>query len=151
MHLFKKKQQGNRNKQHYREILHSEEHQGPPTVGSVLCPSPALWLNHVIYFGEQDISKRNTTRGWERACLLELICSPITMNTCLLYFLVCIQDFHSFKFPTKNWFSIILYLGMLCFRFHECQSMSEHLWQFLLWPIGYFRSMLFNFHIFWVL
>ena len=61
MHLFKKKQQGNRNKQHYREILYGEEHQGPPA-GECPVPSPALWLSHVIYFSEQDISKCNTIR-----------------------------------------------------------------------------------------
>ena len=62
----------------------------------------------------------NTIRGLERACLIELICSrssAITMQTCLLYLFVCIQDLHSFKFPSKNCFSCILYFGMLCFDF----------------------------------
>ena len=99
------------------------------------------------------ISKCNTVRGLERACLIELICScpsAITMKTCLLYLFV-FRIFVPLSFPLRTVSAASYNLACCAFVFHECQSMSEHLWWFLLWPIGYFRSMLFNSHTSWVL
>ena len=65
MHLFKKKSRETENKQHYREILYGEEHQGPPSLQSMPCPSPSLWLNHVIYLHEQVLANVTQSEAWK--------------------------------------------------------------------------------------
>lgn len=135
MHLFKKNSRETETSNITEKYYMVKNTRVSPTVGSVLCP-PLHSAQSCTGFGEQDISKRNTTRGWERACLLERICSPaITMNTCLLYFLVCIQDFHSFKFPAKNWFSSILYLWHVVLLFSWMSAWVNLSGVFLLDPL----------------
>ena len=80
MHLFKKNSRETETSNITEKYYMVKNTRALP-LGSVLCPSPALWLSHVIYFGEKDISKCNTIRridAFELWCWRRLLRVPWT-------------------------------------------------------------------------
>ena len=113
----------------------------------VCCAVPLTRAQLCRLFWQQDISKCNTSRGLERACLTEFVCfcssaSPWEHAFCVYFCLLrefVFRIFISLIFPSKECFSCILYFAMLCLHFHSCQSTSEYLPWFLLDPLVILR------------
>lgn len=62
-----------------------------------------------------------------------------------LFFTICIW---CHTFPCKYCFHCIPQI-LISFHFHLFCSILSFLLQFLLWSMSFFRSILFNFHLFW--